>query len=256
MLAQRNHAGLNVLLFLLCLFCYMLWEGREIDSHGRSWEEVHIVLLLAALAGVGLRVYAWLRPETKEKSAGYGAALFLILVFFAEMTAAFLVVLLAGARAVLTRLESALSLPADKWFWFTVFVVFVAGAAPDPWVVGIGIVAVLVSASKYSEEYQRHERRSMLWPVFWGGIGLLLSVYYLYGQFINALPTCLPNEACTQYPYTFLQTRCRATCVLMHNFSKDLLFNIAAVVFAMIMMRGANCIAQVLYRIHRAENGA
>jgi len=79
-----NYPGLNVLLILLSLLCYMMWDGRGMDNYGRSWIELHVVLLLSALAGAGLRVYAQLRPEARERTVGYSALLFLGLVFLGD----------------------------------------------------------------------------------------------------------------------------------------------------------------------------
>ena len=145
-----NYPSLNMLLILLSLFCYMMWDGREMDNdnYDRSWRELHLVLLLTALAGAGLRVYAQLRPEARERIVGYGALLFLGLVFLGNMTEAWLLTLLLRPRTVLARLESAFSLPSGIWFWFLVFVVFVTAATPEPWLIGVGIVSLLLSIAK------------------------------------------------------------------------------------------------------------
>jgi len=243
-----NYPGLNVLLILLSLLCYMMWDGRGMDNYGRSWIELHVVLLLSALAGAGLRVYAQLRPEARERTVGYSALLFLGLVFLGDMTAAWLLALLVGPRAVLACLESAFSLPSGVWFWFLVFVVFVTAATPDPWLVGVGIVVLLLSIAKSGEEEPRQYSGARMWAVFWGIAALFLSAYYLYGQFNNAMPLCASSEVCARYPYTFLQMRCIATCALVHNFSRDWLFNVAAAVFAMVVLRGANHVTATLQR--------
>lgn len=251
-----NYPSLNVLLILLSLLCYMMWDGREMDNYDRSWIELHVVLLLSALAGAGLRVYAQLRPEARERTVGYGALLFLGLVFLGNMTAAWLVTLLVGPRAVLARLESAFSLPSGIWFWFLVFVVFVTAATPEPWLIGVGIVLLLLSIAKSGEENHQRHGGARVWAVFWGIVGLFLSSYYLYGQINNALPLCMSNEICAKYPYAFLQMRCIGTCALAHNFSKDWLFHVATVIFTMTMMRGVDQLAAALYNAHEGRSGA
>lgn len=241
---------------MLSLFCYMMWDGRRLDEQGQSWVEMHIFLLIAVLAGAvlrALRTRARLRPETRERVMTYSFILFLFLIFTGYMTALCLFMLVVGSKDILASLQSATSLPPKVWLWFFVFVVYVRGASPDPWLVSIGILAFLLSMFKSDEEPPQEERLSRRWAIFWGIVGLFLAAYFLYGQFTNALAMCTSSEVCARYPYSFLQMRCRATCVFAHNFSKDFVFNLAAVGLTRIMMSGANLLAEVLSSVRKKK---
>lgn len=248
---------------MLILFSYLVWTGRQCDNFGRaSWKEAHVMLAVATIAGIGFRLY-FRRAGVQNTTRASNLLILLLIVFFftGSVTEGLLMTFAVGLDNVKRQMNQHLPAETYRLMPLLLMILFASVANFDPIFVASALTIMVLTGHRFlygnegttgdehgSSSHRFPSVQNLIVTLIW----FFVSPYYLYGQMVNALPTCLSEPICTNYPYEWLQLRCQITCALTIA-NADLLFDIALVVFAFTAVRICDLLGSLSQSLHQEK---